>query len=83
MLTLPEQLREKFYKERHDDKLLSAFMKCGYECLEDVVSTVKRAPLKIGCIVVVQTHGRSGRYNPHLHIIMTSRGIHNRRWYLV
>ena len=76
VLTLPEQLRERFYKERHDGKLLSAFMKCGYECLEDVVGTVKRVPLKIGCIVVVQTHGRSGRYNPHLHIIMTSGGIH-------
>ncbi|PXF58408.1 MAG: hypothetical protein C4B58_06795 [Deltaproteobacteria bacterium] len=26
-------------------------------------------------IVVVQTHGRSGHYNPHLHIIMTSGGV--------
>ena len=51
------------------------FMKIGHECLEDVVSTVKRLLLKIGCIVVVQTHGRSGHYNPHLHIIMTSGGV--------
>lgn len=51
-------------------------MESGYKCLEDVVSTVKRLPLKIGCIVVVQTHGRSGHYNPHLHIIMTDGGIH-------
>ena len=50
-------------------------MRCGYECLEDVVSTVLRRRLKIGTIVVVQTHGRSGHYNPHLHIIMTSGGI--------
>ena len=50
-------------------------MKCGYECLEDVVGTVLRRKLKIGTIVVVQTHGRSGHYNPHLHIIMTSGGI--------
>lgn len=75
VLTIPEQLRQKFYKQRHTGDLLSAFMKCGYECLEDVISTVKRKELKIGCIVVVQTHGRSGRYNPHLHIIMTSGGI--------
>ena len=54
-------------------------MKCGAECLEDVVSTVKRKKLKIGNIVVVQTHGRSGRYNPHLHIIMTSGGISDQR----
>ena len=72
VLTLPEQLREPFYKERHNGDLLSLFMNKGHECLEDVVSTVKRKSLKIGCIVVVQTHGRSGHYNPHLHIIMTS-----------
>lgn len=75
VLTLPEQLRGIFYKERHSRDLLSAFMRCGYECLEDVISTVKKRALKIGCIVVVQTHGRSGRYNPHLHIIMTSGGV--------
>ena len=75
VLTIPEQLRIIFYRHRHDGSLLSMFMKIGHECLEDVVSTVKRLLLKIGCIVVVQTHGRSGRYNPHLHIIMTSGGI--------
>lgn len=82
VLTLPEQLRIVFYRLRHDGSLLSAFMKSGHECLEDVVSTVKRLTLKIGCIVVVQTHGRSGRYNPHLHIIMTSGGVHveSERW---
>ncbi len=75
VLTIPEQLRSSFYKERHNGELLSEFMKCGYECLEDVVSTAKRKLLKTGCVVVVQTHGRSGRYNPHLHIIMTSGGV--------
>ena len=83
VLTLPEQLRSIFFKERFNKDLLSGFMKCGSECLEDVVSTVKRETLKIGSIVVVQTHGRSGRYNPHLHIIMTSGGIcaERERWY--
>lgn len=76
VLTIPKQLRAIFYKKRHDGSLLSLFMESGYKCLEDVVSTVKRLPLKIGCIVVVQTHGRSGHYNPHLHIIMTDGGIH-------
>ena len=76
VLTIPEQLRKIFYQQRHDDTLLSAFMKCGHECLEDVVNTVRRLSLKIGNIVVVQTHGRSGHYNPHLHIIMTSGGVH-------
>ena len=76
VLTIPEQLRVIFYKKRHDGSLFSLFMESGYKCLEDVVSTVRRLPLKIGCIVVVQTHGRSGHYNPHLHIIMTDGGIY-------
>jgi hypothetical protein len=50
-------------------------MRCGYGCLEDVVSRAVRQQVKIGTIVVVQTHGRSGHYNPHLDIIMSSGGI--------
>jgi hypothetical protein len=50
-----------FYGNRHDSELLSRFMRTGYECLEDVVSTVKRVDLKVGAIMVVQTHGRSGQ----------------------
>jgi len=75
ILTLPSQFRDYFYRDRHDKFLFSALMRCGYECLEDVVSEVKRQCVKIGAIVVIQTHGRSGQYNPHLHIIMTNGGI--------
>lgn len=75
VLTVPEQLRIYFYRDRHEGKLLSELMRCGYACLEDVVSKAVRQKVKIGTIVVIQTHGRSGRYNPHLHIIMTSGGI--------
>ena len=76
VLTVPEQLRAPFYQVRDNGDLLSEFMRIGYRCLEDVISTVLRRTLKIGAMVVVQTHGRSGRYNPHLHIIMTNGGIH-------
>jgi len=72
VLTVPEQLRLVFYG---GSTLLSDLMRCGYECLEDAVGRAVRQKVKIGAIVVVQTHGRSGRYNPHLHIIMTSGGI--------
>lgn len=75
VLTIPEQLRQLFYKNRKDKKLYSALMKAGYQCLEDVVSTVKKREVKIGAIVVIHTHGRSGSYNPHNHIIMTDGGI--------
>ena len=70
ILTVPEQLRATFYRDRASGKLLSALMKCGAECLEGVVRRAVRQAVKIGSIVVVQTHGRSGHYNPHLHIIM-------------
>ncbi len=75
VLTIPEQLRQPFYSVRHDENLLSRLMKIGYQCLEEVVSVALRKNVKIGTMVVVQTHGRSGQYNPHLHIIMTSGGI--------
>src|SRR5207302_5097952 len=54
--------------------LLSPFMRCGVRCLDDVFSRVSGKPLKGGYIVVIQTHGRNGQYNPHLHIIATSGG---------
>ena len=83
ILTIPEQLRKAFYDNRHDDNLLSEFMRCGCECLEDAVGNVKQLSLKIGIIIVVQTHDRSGHFNPHLHIIMTNGGIHTEtgRWH--
>jgi Putative transposase len=42
--------------------------------LDDVFSRVSGKLLKGGYIVVIQTHGRNGQYNPHLHIIATSGG---------
>lgn len=75
ILTTPEQLRIHFYRHRFDGDLLSSFMRTGYECLEDVVKYARKHKLKIGAILVVQTHGRSGHFNPHLHIIMTAGGI--------
>ncbi len=78
VLTMPRQLRRYFYKRRHGKKLLSTLMRCGYTCLEEFAGSFLKQTLKIGAIVVVQTHGRSGRYNPHLHIIMTSGGINEK-----
>ena len=36
--------------------------------LENIVGRVNGVSLKIGTVVVVQIHGRSGHNNPHLHI---------------
>lgn len=43
--------------------------------MDDFFSRVGRKEIEGGYIVVLQTHGRNGQYNPHLHIIATSGGI--------
>jgi len=42
--------------------------------LDDCFSQVSGRTLKGGYIMVIQTHGRNGQYNPHLHLIATSGG---------
>jgi len=75
VLTVPEQLRPVFYKDRFKGQLLDALIKVGHKCLEDLLSDAFRKKVKIGTIIVLQTYGRSGQYNPHIHIIMTNGGI--------
>jgi hypothetical protein len=72
VLTMPDVLRVPVYQNA--EVLLSELMRCGVKCLDDFFSQVSRKPLKGGYIVVVQTHGRNGQYNPHLHIIATGGG---------
>ncbi len=72
VLTVPELLRKTFYQQ--SQAVLSPFMRCGVRCLDDVFSRVSGRTLQGGYIVVIQTHGRNGRYNPHLHVIATSGG---------
>ena len=69
---MPEILRKTFYQ--HAEVVLSAFMRCGVRCLDDFFSRVSGTALQGGYIVVIQTHGRNGQYNPHLHIIATRGG---------
>lgn len=72
VLTVPSDLRIYFYRNASP---LSEIMKAGIKYLDDTLSTMLRRPVCGGYIVFVQTNGRSGSYNPHLHIIMTSAGL--------
>ncbi len=72
VLTVPAMLRTTFYQNA--TIVLSAFMRCGVTCLDDVFTRVSGRDLQGGYIVVIQTHGRNGQYNPHLPIIATSGG---------
>jgi hypothetical protein len=76
ILTIPDDLRIYFYRNA---RLLSELMRVGIKCLEDTLSTVLRRSVCGGYIAVVQTNGRSGSYNPHLHVIMTSGGLATNR----
>jgi hypothetical protein len=80
ILTLPAMFRMTFYQNAA--VVLSAFMRCGAQCLDAFYSTVKGTLLQGGYITVLHTHGRSGQYHPHLHVLATSGGYdaHTDRW---
>lgn len=78
ILTTPEVVRIYFY---HDRSLLEDLMKCGVEMLNEAMRELKKAEIDVGYVVVLQTAGRSGHWNPHLHILMTSGGLSaDKRW---
>ena len=80
ILTVPAMFRVTFYQ--NTAVVLSAFMRCGAQCLDDVYSTVRGKALRGGYITVLHTHGRNGQYHPHLHLIATSGGYDSsgERW---
>jgi hypothetical protein len=72
VLTMPDFLHVWF---RRNPALLSQLIRAANACLEDILKTCSGTKLNIGNIIVLQTAGRSGHYNPHLHILMTAGGI--------
>ncbi|PIY32189.1 MAG: hypothetical protein COZ07_06570 [Candidatus Infernicultor aquiphilus] len=72
VLTVPEQFRKWFY---HNPQLLSKLMKSGHAFFQDVVSYWLKEQVDVGSVVVLQTAGRSGNFNPHLHILCTNGGM--------
>ena len=80
ILTVPAMFRPTFYQ--HAAVVLSTFMRCGAQCLDDFYSTIRGKTLRGGSITVLQTHGRNGQYHPHLHVLATSGGYEgvSERW---
>lgn len=78
VLTMPDFLHPWFYQHA---PLLSQLMRTAYPCLQDILRTSTGLALDIGLIVVLQTFGRSGHFNPHLHILLTAGGLDPKgRW---
>ncbi|MHC9540205.1 MAG: transposase [Vulcanimicrobiota bacterium] len=75
ILTIPDDLNILFYQERHERVLLDHYFMTGWECIQDVMKTVKRKEVLTGCIMVLHIAGRSGNYRPHLHVLMIDGGI--------
>src|SRR6266568_4989794 len=80
ILTVPAMFRTPFYQNAAG--VLSAFMRCGGQCLDDFSSEVRGKALRGGYITVLHTHGRNGQYHPHLHLLATSGGYDDQgeRW---
>ena len=80
ILPVPAMFRTTFYQ--HTAVVLSAFMRCGAQCLDDFYSTVRGKTLKGGSMTVLHTPGRNGQYHPHLHLLATSGGYdaQGERW---
>ena len=73
ILTVPEGMRTLIYQ--HPEKLLDGMMKAAQGAMDVAVAVAKRKAVRLGYIVVLQTAGRSGSYNPHLHVLMTDGGL--------
>src|SRR5438128_9454780 len=80
ILPVPDMFRTTFY--HNAAVILSAFMRCGAQCLDDFYSTIKGKTLRGCSITVLHTHGRNGQYHPHLHLLATSGGYESQgeRW---
>jgi hypothetical protein len=75
---MPDALHLEFYRHR---PLLADLMQCGVAMLRDALSWFTKVKLETGYVVVLETAGRSGHWNPHLHILMTSGGMTpQKRW---
>ena len=59
ILTVPAMFRTTFY--HNAAVILSAFMRCGAQCLDDFYSTIKGKTLRGGSMVVLHTQGRHGQ----------------------
>jgi hypothetical protein len=80
ILTVPAMFRTTF--SQNAAVLLSALMRCGVPCLDEVSSDVRGKALQGGSITVIHPHGRNGQSHPHRHLIATSGGYEGQgeRW---
>ena len=80
VLTIPEQLRKYFAR---DKSLLKVLMDAGAELIKKFVeSRWKNSKVKSGAICVLHTFGSDIKFNPHIHVMATEGGIDEKgKWH--
>lgn len=82
VMTIPEELRQFFKKDR---KLFKPLMDCAIESIRDTLSHYvtkrdhKKASITPGIVVVLHTYGRDLGLNPHIHVIMSEGGFNQKK----
>ena len=75
-----DRLRIPFYNHPNQHDLYSQFMVLAQACLTALIQgQFKDTDYKVALIVFLHTHGRNGRYNPHLHVILAEGAFHPRK----
>src|SRR5262249_34009872 len=72
ILTVPAMFRTTLYHKAA--VVLSAWMRCGVQCLNDCYREVRGQALQGGSIVGIHPHGRNGHSPPQLHLLAPSGG---------
>lgn len=73
VLTVPDKLRTLIYQNA---KLLKVMADAGAKTVKELIKGFKKGKgIEPGIIMSVSTAGRSGSWNPHLHLLVTEGGI--------
>ena len=75
ILTIPEQLRQMFYQNRKNKKILNDFFAAGWAAVKSLISMATGLTLKCGAVIIMHSAGRKSDYKPHLHILLMAGGL--------
>ena len=79
VFTIPEELRNYFYKKR---ELLKELQDAAYGVISHYYKKKVKGNHEVGLIVVVHTFGSDLKWNPHIHALFTEGGIDkNNKWF--
>ena len=79
VFTIPEELRNYFYKKR---ELLKDLQDAVYGVVSNYYENKVKGSHQVGLIAVVHTFGSDLKWNPHVHALFTEGGIDkNNKWF--